>query len=258
MTTKVWRLIEDYDKSGSFQMAADQILFQRENHEMPILRLYTWNELTLSIGKNQPLNQDVNLEWCLQHQIPVIRRSTGGKAVLHGNDLTYSITASNRDVRFSGGVVETYKTISQAFVLFFEKLGLQPIVQPHSSRKRIGDAHVCFVMPSAYEILIAGKKIIGSAQRQSTKAFLQHGTIPLENQIGVLSEVFCDTSAQELAQEITSLADEEVKQTFLEIRQVLLECFEEVFEVVWESHQWTPQELQRIHEAEQKFMPLTL
>ena len=122
-TTEIWRFIESHRQSGSFNKAADQVLFsQLKLGDTPTLRLYTWDRPTLSIGKNQRID-GINTNWCRENELVIVRRATGGQAVLHGNDITYALVGDVRNPRFSGGIFSVYQTISQVFLLFFEKLG---------------------------------------------------------------------------------------------------------------------------------------
>ncbi len=254
-----WRLIEDHQWTGTQNMAADHVLLRHfQPGSSPILRLYTWDCITLSVGKNQRLDA-INQEWCRTQGIPIIRRPTGGQAVLHGNDLTYSIIGDPQDTRFSGGIVQTYQTISQAFVRFFQNLGMTPQLQPHSRAQRVAQAsQVCFVVPSSYEILLNNRKIIGSAQRQTATAFLQHGTIPLQDQVPYLAHIFRNTSPEMLYQKTTDLntAGGLANQSETSLRKTLKSCFAEVFQVAFDETGWTRVEREKIETEASAFRPL--
>ncbi|MGK5092060.1 lipoate--protein ligase family protein [Deltaproteobacteria bacterium TL4] len=258
MEQQVWRLLQDLDKSGSFNMAADQVLLEQFHPgNPPTFRLYTWNRLTLSIGKNQNLDDDIDGDWCQANGIEIIRRATGGKAVLHGKDLTYALIGDTRDPRFSGGIMNTYKFISQGFVDFFEALGLAPQIQPYSPRPSQATP-VCFARPSAFELLIDGKKIIGSAQRQTANAFLQHGTIPIQDQTALLAHIFPHSTAAELQKEVTSLEACGVLQNYKvpELLELLLEILQKVFQIRWAPSTWSAVEQNTIKHTLPLFEPL--
>ena len=164
-------------------MAVDLHLLQQfRPGDSPIFRLYSWERPTLSLGRNEKIDQGINLDFCREEQIPLIRRMTGGKAVLHQSDLTYSIIGELGDPQFGEGVHETYRSLAEGFLLFFEKLGLKPQLVDASSSRDL-EPHLCFTVPSLAEILVEGRKLIGSAQRIRGSAsqgrfFLQHGSIP--------------------------------------------------------------------------------
>ncbi|HCP34453.1 MAG TPA: hypothetical protein DIT94_08705, partial [Deltaproteobacteria bacterium] len=96
---KNWRLIEDPPQSGPFNMAVDfQLLEQFKPGKTPIFRLYSWQRPTLSLGRNEKIDEGINLDSCRKQRIPLIRRMTGGKAVLHHSDLTYAIIGELGDL----------------------------------------------------------------------------------------------------------------------------------------------------------------
>lgn len=237
-------------------MAVDQFLLQNQpNEQAPVLRIYTWDHLTLSIGSNQKLDE-FDLEFCREHRIQLVRRATGGKAVLHGTDLTYSVVGSTRTAPFNQGILSTYRALSQPFISLFESLGLNPQVQTDQARNSLRSANeVCFVTPSSYEILIGGRKIIGSAQRQSKGCFLQHGTIPLQDQVPLLAGIFKHANEGLLRRKVTSL-EVELKAgvpTEEAIRQRLVECFAQSFQVNFKHNDLSGQDWAIVAEVSNKF-----
>ena len=266
-----WRLIEDISRSGSFNMAADEFLL-RSFHagDSPTFRLYTWNQATLSLGRNETLDEQFNLEWCQQRNIPLIRRTTGGKAVLHGSDLTYSIVAGVQDPQFTGGVLAAYRSLARGFYLFFEQLQLAPeLKDTKASQLR---THLCFSDPATYEILVEGKKIIGNAQRvigcqlnghslpgvSRPRVFLQHGSIPLQDQIPTLAQIFRNVVPNTLRKEMISLEATGTlsRYSIAEIRHFLLTAMRDIFQIEWNVSPWTREELQLIAQYETSFAPL--
>ncbi|MBS1254761.1 MAG: Octanoyltransferase LipM [Deltaproteobacteria bacterium] len=265
-----WRLIEDVPCSGSFNMAADQVLLDNFSHdEQPIFRLYDWECLTLSLGRNEQLDSLIDLQACQSLAIPVVRRMTGGKAVLHGFDLTYSLTAGVLDKQFPGGVLDNYQYLANGFMLFFKELGLNPELHKKSSLKKNQEPHICFAEPSAYEILIEGRKIIGSAQRvriirrkkaQSTRVFLQHGSILLKDSIPQIMQIFPYAREKNLRREIHSLESVGIypKHSRVELCRLLLECLCKTFRIKWNNYNWTGKELKLIADYEEAFQPLEM
>jgi len=150
---------------------------------LPTLRLYAWDPPCLSLGFAQPVAQIDRaragaLGW------DIVRRPTGGRAILHTDELTYSIVLPTSDPRVTGGVLESYQRLSQGIVAGLELLGLRVEVQPGiplSQAER--EKPVCFEAPSAYEITWQGRKLAGSAQVRRRQTVLQHGTIPLDGDI---------------------------------------------------------------------------
>ena len=202
-----WYLSTDPPASAEKNMAKDEYCLRRAIElGRPILRLYQWQAMTLSLGRNQKPERQIDLEGCARNGVGLVRRVTGGQAVLHGSDLTYSVTAPLRGAGFEGGIMAIYREISRAMVAFFEELGLEPEVKAYTGRERVEMASpVCFATPSAYEIMIRGRKLVGSAQRLLPDGFLQHGSIPLRAQTPLLARVFLGASEDALEPLMTDL-----------------------------------------------------
>ena len=161
----------------------------------PVIRFYTWQPPTLSLGVNQAYGEINPLE-CAARGFSIVRRLTGGRAVLHHHELTYSVIAPENDARVSGGVVESYRKISTALVRGLNSLGADVSMAPPNpalrqamieGRNVIGSEQavesfgaVCFDAASDYELEAQGRKIVGSAQARRGGAVLQHGSILLD------------------------------------------------------------------------------
>ncbi len=190
---KKWRVIFTGTHDAFFNMALDEaLLFSCERlNSPPILRLYQWNPPGISLGYSQLVDRTVDVKKCRDQQIDVVRRITGGRAVLHENELTYSVCASIPDSPELGlSTLQTYQKISLALLESLRFLGIEgewvkPSRETESFSFQSISAKPCFVSTSRYEITVRGKKLIGSAQRrfssrsdQLTKeSFIQHGSI---------------------------------------------------------------------------------
>ena len=144
----------------------------------PALRLYGWDRRALSIGCFQKA-ADIDREYCAAEGIPIVRRPTGGRAVLHHDELTYSFAARTGGGAFSGGLLDSYKRISEAFSLAFRKAGV--LAGPRKSREKgsvLSGSPLCFQSGSFAEIMIGERKIVGSAQKRWADGLLQQGSIP--------------------------------------------------------------------------------
>jgi lipoate-protein ligase A len=113
----------------------------------------------------------------------LVRRPTGGRAILHVDELTYSVVAPEREPRVAGGVVQSYRRLSRGLVRGLELLGVEDIVADERVENRDTEGPVCFEVPSDYEITVGGKKLVGSAQMRARGAVLQHGAVPLYGDI---------------------------------------------------------------------------
>ncbi len=186
---KEWSLIVDHvPLLGSLNMAIDEYLF-RSLGQTPqtCVRFYQWERPTASLGYSQPLVKVVDIDFCRKNGVDIVRRITGGKLVLHWREITYSIVSSDSQA-FSSTLGESYRLISNALILGLKKMGLKARLSgPPPSSYRKGNVP-CFSYPARDEIEIDGKKIIGSAQKRLGTRFLQHGSIPLYSDDGLLKQ----------------------------------------------------------------------
>ncbi len=174
-------------------MALDEslLLSCQEGSSPPVLRLYLWDPPAVSIGHFQSAEKAVSIKKCHDEGIHVVRRITGGRAVLHEDEITYSVCASGDYFRHLGGNTnQTYQRISMALMESLRALGIDgEWVKPSASGKstpfRPTSCKPCFMSNSRYEIMVEGKKLIGSAQRRLSfpsddnkkDSFIQHGSI---------------------------------------------------------------------------------
>ena len=172
-------------------MALDEAILETiiERNTSPTLRLYSWSPPCLSLGYAQPVSQ-VDLDRIRESDWGIVRRPTGGRAILHADELTYSVTATLDNPHFAGGVLESYKHISQGLVRALQILNVGIEIQPEvklSNDER--EQAICFELPSSYEITAGGKKLIGSAQVRRRGGVLQHGSLPLKGDIARICRV---------------------------------------------------------------------
>ncbi|HVO67321.1 MAG TPA: biotin/lipoate A/B protein ligase family protein [Syntrophales bacterium] len=179
----IWRFIP-YKRLNAFEnMATDEALF-RENQRRdakPILRLYSWSPPSISLGYFQETPKEVDIEECRRSCIDIVRRPTGGKAVLHEHDLTYAVIAKDNNPLFPSDILGTYRVISGCIADALSELGIKTemSVDGRTSGQDSLKA-ACFSSPSQYELLVNKRKICGSAQVRSRGVFLQHGSILLD------------------------------------------------------------------------------
>ena len=186
-----WRLLNTGYADGATNMAVDEaiLLAVAEGKAPPTLRFYGWQPPCLSIGYNQSAGE-VDVERCRERGVDFVRRPTGGRAVLHADELTYSVVAPQDEPRVAGGVIESYRRLSQGLIAGLRALGVDvhqaltptppsPLPLSQSREGRRGAEAVCFEVPSAYEITVGGRKLVGSAQVRRRGCVLQHGSLPL-------------------------------------------------------------------------------
>jgi lipoate-protein ligase A len=163
--------------------------------------LYDWHPYTLSLGHAQPYS-DVDDRALTAQGWDVLRRPTGGRAILHADELTYSICAPQDDLHVSGNVLKSYRMLSAGLLKALEFAGIPADSKlKKENEKQTAANPVCFQHPSDYEITYQGKKLIGSAQARRHQGVLQHGAIPLNGDIDRIISVlsFPDEAARENA-----------------------------------------------------------
>jgi len=247
-----WRLICDTPAYGTWNMAVDTAFLQSvgRGESSPVLRLYDWQPLCLSLGYGQRL-RDADLDRIQANGWGIVRRPTGGKAILHGRELTYSVSLPKDHELAQGDVVESYRRISEALIIALQVLGLAPQSERHAKGNK-GLGPVCFEVPSHYEITVGGKKLIGSAQVRRREGILQHGSLPL---FGDIAQI-CDALSYETEAEREE-AKEHVRARATTMQEVLgqriawedaadalIAGFRQAFEVDFVLDQMTPAEHQ--------------
>jgi lipoate-protein ligase A len=164
-------------------MAIDEAVFRlnRPAGLPPTLRFFGWSPPAVSLGYFQKTVQEIDVDFCRRAGIDIVRRPTGGKAVLHEHELTYSLVAAIDHPLFTADILETYRVISACMVDALKRLGLAPEMAS-KGRSAAGTPleGYCFAAPSKYELLVDGRKICGSAQVRGGGTFLQHGSLLID------------------------------------------------------------------------------
>lgn len=162
-------------------MAVDEAILAgvSEGSSPPTLRVYAWEPPTVSIGHSQRASTELDLEACRREGFGVVRRPTGGRAVLHAGELTYSVVGRSGEPPLGGTIAESYQAIANGLLLGLKELGVcaELAAVATAPRGRGEVAPPCFVSAGRFEIVVAGRKLIGSAQRRLGAAVLQHGSL---------------------------------------------------------------------------------
>ena len=193
------RIRESEFSDGARNMAVDSAIAQAvgSGRQPPTLRLYGWKPYCLSLGYGQRA-RDADNEALRRRGWDLVRRPTGGKAILHGDELTYSLCLPLDHPLASGDIVASYRRISVGLLRALDCLGLRATANPNdesASSEYAGP--VCFLQPSHYEILFDGRKLVGSAQLRRKAVMLQHGTIPLRGDVARICDLLSFESAAE-------------------------------------------------------------
>ncbi len=227
-----WRLLADAASDAAWNMAVDEALLEAyalgSASDRPTLRLYGWSPPALSLGRKQPARGAHDPAFLRREGIELVRRPTGGRAVLHEHERTYAVAGRLGGEPFPGGVLDTYRRIAAAIVAGLRELGIDA-ADAGASRGRAVPATgppVCFDAPGAHEITVRGRKLVGSAQVRRRGAFLQHGSILIRAdaaRLGAAVGFPADPDA------ITGLEDERPGVTPAEIDAALTRGFERAF-----------------------------
>ncbi len=198
MPSPHWRLIiEESPRSGAANMAVDEAIAEAaaDGAVPPSLRFYRWHLPTVSLGRHQKA-ADVDEAQLATRGYDLVRRTTGGRAILHTDELTYSVAGPVTDPLMAGGVMDAYLRFSNALLSGLEVLGLVANKAGARTRTPRDLSAVCFEAPSAYEITAGGLKLMGSAQSRRKGYVLQHGSLPLWGDITRLVDVLAVSPAE--------------------------------------------------------------
>ena len=252
-----FRFLVDEPKEGAFNMAVDEALFlsASEPSGLASVRLYGFDPPTVSFGYRQTLEDAVDVASCRELGVEWVKRPTGGRALLHQHELTYSVASPVGGV-FRGFAVRTlYDLVSTVIRSALTGLGvpLDPEV-PERVRDREPALHVpCLALPGSHEITSGGRKIVASSQRRGRRAFLQHGSILRRVDPGLWERVEPRgrPGATLRAVGIDELTPQPVPRGLLV--PALLRSFEELFEAKAEEEGLTRLELEKIRELRCKY-----
>lgn len=199
---QTWRLILTPPARGAWNMAADESILESigRGASLPTLRLYAWTPACLSLGHAQPF-ADVDVARLRARGWDVVRRITGGRAILHTDELTYSVSGPAENPILAGSVLESYSRLAKALLHAMQSLSLPVEMKEGKADENTKKNPVCFEAPSTYEITVNRKKLVGSAQARKKEGVLQHGSLPLTGDLTRITQalVFKDESARQNA-----------------------------------------------------------
>lgn len=202
--SRQWRLIYDEPASGMRNMAVDEAILDAvaRGDQPPTLRLYAWDPACLSLGIGQRMT-DADPGRILLQGWNIVRRPTGGRAILHIDELTYSVTVASGHPWAALDIISSYRQISAALMRAVESLGADPHAERRSDASPAKPGPVCFEVPSHYEITVDGRKLIGSAQVRRRQGLLQHGSLPLTGDLARICDALAypDDDARDAARD---------------------------------------------------------
>ncbi|MBT4334132.1 MAG: lipoate--protein ligase family protein [Candidatus Cloacimonetes bacterium] len=187
-----WRFLINSKLSPAENMAIDEAIFEsiQDGRSLPTIRFYGWDPSTVSCGYNQEVSKEVDFMALKEYGFGFVRRPTGGRLVLHDDEVTYSVI-SPASGRLSGNITESYSEISKALALGLEHIGIVVDFEKGNltSEHQRQVANPCFTSSSRYELNYQKKKIVGSAQVRKNNCILQHGSILLNHGQSKLAKI---------------------------------------------------------------------
>lgn len=267
MGKMTWHFINSGKCSPSYNMALDEALLEwhSKGEIGPVLRFYEWAPATLSIGYFQSVEKEINMDKVHEYGLGLVRRPTGGRSVLHEDELTYSVIVSEDYPDMPRTITEAYRVISGGLVEGFKNLGLDAYFAVPRSEKEKSDlkkpkSAVCFDAPSWYELVVEGRKVAGSAQTRQKGVILQHGAILLSVDLDKLVSLFAFSSERVRERILKGLRDKAVAIDELAGRTVSIaesveafaKGFEQALQITLEPYELSFEQIAYVKEIERK------
>ena len=235
--TETWNFINTGSHDPYYNMAMDEALlnFVSRGEIDPVVRFYTWNPATLSVGYFQRLKKEIDIDKVKEKGFGVVRRQTGGRGVLHDKELTYSVIVPESHPNMPSTITEAYRVISEGLLEGFKLLGFDAyfaIPRSKEEREKLKQPRsaVCFDAPSWYELVVEGRKIAGSAQTRQKGVILQHGSLLQDVDVDELFDMFIFKNDRLKEKMKKAFVDKAVAINDISDRHISIEEMEKAFE----------------------------
>ncbi len=244
-----WFLLDDRPAAGALNMALDELLLARAEAAptSPVLRLYSFDNPTLTLGFHQNPERTIDIETVRRGSIDVVRRFTGGRALLHDGELTYCVAARTDGEMFGEHLQSTFLRLSEALAGALRILGVEAAVS--AGRKGGGErglARPCLDSVSRHEVTVHGRKIVASAQRRTKHALMQHGSILLDPSSASITE-YLKGDWGPIRNRVTSVMEETgLRILSATVREAVVEAFERKFNASFEPLQLKAAEIEEL------------
>lgn len=261
---ETWAFLDTGHHDAATNMAIDEALlhWHSEGKIAPTLRFYGWKKPSLTVGHFQNVEKTIDFSGIERHDCDFVRRLTGGSAVLHDDELTYSIIVSESHPKIPHSVNKAYYILSQGLLEGYRELGIEAdFAYPERELLRDRSA-VCFEQPAIYEMVVDGKKISGNAQTRKDGVLLQHGSIPMSFDSNMLFDLFKFSSErlrerQRNAFEKKAISIYDIKKkehTYSMLKEAFLKGFQKSLNILTEPMELTKDDWHYIHHlAETKY-----
>ncbi|MBC2913423.1 lipoate--protein ligase family protein [Staphylococcus hominis] len=235
--TETWNFINTGSHDPYYNMAMDEALlnFVSRAEIDPVVRFYTWNPATLSVGYFQRLKKEIDIDKVKEKGFGLVRRQTGGRGVLHDKELTYSVIVPESHPNMPSTITEAYRVISEGLLEGFKLLGFDAyfaIPRSKEEREKLKQPRsaVCFDAPSWYELVVEGRKIAGSAQTRQKGVILQHGSLLQDVDVDELFDMFIFKNDRLKEKMKKAFVDKAVAINDISDRHISIEEMEKAFE----------------------------
>ena len=235
--TETWNFINTGSHDPYYNMAMDEALlnFVSRGEIDPVVRFYTWNPATLSVGYFQRLKKEIDIDKVKEKGFGLVRRQTGGRGVLHDKELTYSVIVPESHPNMPSTITEAYRVISEGLLEGFKLLGFDAyfaIPRSKEEREKLKQPRsaVCFDAPSWYELVVEGRKIAGSAQTRQKGVILQHGSLLQDVDVDELFDMFIFKNDRLKEKMKKAFVDKAVAINDISDRHISIEDMEKAFE----------------------------
>lgn len=235
--TETWNFINTGSNDPYYNMAMDEALlnFVSRGEIDPVVRFYTWNPATLSVGYFQRLKKEIDIDKVKEKGFGLIRRQTGGRGVLHDKELTYSVIVPESHPNMPSTITEAYRVISKGLLEGFKLLGFDAyfaIPRSKEEREKLKQPRsaVCFDALSWYELVVEGRKIAGSAQTRQKGVILQHGSLLQDVDVDELFDMFIFKNDRLKEKMKKAFVDKAVAINDISDRHISIEEMEKAFE----------------------------
>ena len=227
MNPKNYYLIISPPENAATNMALDEALLLKESN-LPILRLYTWENPAFSLGRFQNATEVLNTELCLEYDVEIVKRFTGGGCIFHDQELTYSLTWPTSFFEKKLTVKESYKVLTSFLLDFYQSLGLTGI--GFNNQDQILSHNFCFMGFEKYDFFINGYKLGGNAQKRTKNNIFIHGSIPITFDLSLCNTLLkCKINK---TKPFTNLTELGIKANLNELKTTLIKSFEKIFGLV--------------------------
>lgn len=251
-----WFFLDSGHLDAATNMALDEALLQWHSAKKipPTLRFYGWKNPSLTVGHFQNVNKTIDFSGIEKHHCDFVRRLTGGSAVLHDDELTYSIVVSEAHPKIPQTVNQAYFVLSQGILEGYRNLGIEADFALPDVKERERSA-VCFETPAIYEMLVDGKKLTGNAQTRKNGVLLQHGSIPMSFDDKMLFDLFAfstdrsrERQREKFVQKAISINEiTKKKHSYAMLRDAFLRGFQKGLDITTETFTLSKEQWDYIH-----------